>query len=190
MDQPHIEEGIVNAQHTTEHVPTATRSAILRRCRSRQAQPLPSNNEYQPNARPIHATAEPATTLQLYKVQETVTEPAPKITVQISSSTGTRNLNILPDSEADISAAGQEVLEYLGQHVDNILPSRTVNGLSMIPLGKVPVTIKLGKQTYQDGLHIYPGVPGALISWKAARIWAYCLQATHIQIIHSAWVHN
>ena len=65
------------------------------------------------------------------------------------------------------------VLEYLDQHVDNILPShispRTVNGLSMIPLRKVAVTIKLGKQTYQDDLDIYPGVSGALISWKAAK---------------------
>ena len=50
----------------------------------------------------------------------------------------------------------------------------------------MPVTIKLGKQTYQDDLHIYPGVSGALISWKAAeRALAYCLQATHIQIIHN-----
>jgi len=100
-------------------------------------------------------------------------EPAPIITVQISSSTGTRYLEVLPDSGADISAAGQEVLELLGQHIDNILPSginpRTVNGMSMIPLGKVPVTIKLGKTTYKDDLHIYPGVSGALISWKAAK---------------------
>jgi len=100
-------------------------------------------------------------------------EPAPTITVQISSSTGTRYLEVLPDLGADISAAGQEVLELLGQHIDNILSldisPRTVNGMSMISLGKVPVTIKLGKITYKDNLHIYPGVSGALISWKTAK---------------------
>ena len=104
----------------------------------------------------------------MYKVQEAATELAPTITVQVSSSTGTQNLDVLLDSGVDISAAGQEVLEFLGQHVDNILPShispRTVNGLTMTLLGKVPVTITLGKQMYQGNLHKYPGVSGALIS--------------------------
>ena len=101
------------------------------------------------------------------------TEPAPTIVLQVTSSTGTHHLDVLPDSGADISAAGQKVLKILGQHVDNILPSdinpRTVNGLSMTPLGRLPVTITLGTKTYQDDLHIYPGVSGALISWKAAK---------------------
>ena len=64
------------------------------------------------------------------------------------------------------------MLEYLGQHINNIIPSgispRTVNGLS-IPLGKVTITIKLEEAAYQDDLHIYPGVSGALISWKATK---------------------
>jgi len=92
--------------------------------------------------------------------------------VQISSSIGTCYLKVLPDSGADISAARQEVLELLGQHIDNMLPSGinpgTVNGMSMITLGKVPVTIKLEKTTYMDDLQIYPGLSGALISWKTA----------------------
>ena len=46
---------------------------------------------------------------------------------------------------------------------------RTVNGLSMTPLGKVPITIKLGEAAYHDDWHIYPGVSGALISWNAAK---------------------
>ena len=95
------------------------------------------------------------------------------IIVRISSSTGVHYLDVLPDSGADISAVGQDVLTLLGQHVGNILPSsispRTVNGLSIMPLGKVPVTIQLGKAIYKDDLHIYPGVSGALISWKAAK---------------------
>ena len=46
---------------------------------------------------------------------------------------------------------------------------RTVNGLSTTPLGRLPVTITLSTKTYQDDLHIYPGVSGALISWKATK---------------------
>lgn len=74
----------------------------------------------------------------------------------------------------DISAAGQAVLELLGQHIDNILLTginpRTLNGINMILLSKVPVTIKLGKTNIQgQPSHIYPGVSEALISWKAAK---------------------
>ena len=132
--------------------------------------------ENQPSARAIRVQSQQLSQqqhLQLYRVQEAATEPAPTIVLQVTSSTGTHHLDVLPDSGADISAAGQKVLEILGQHVDNILPSdiypRTVNGLNMTPLGRLPVTITLGTKTYQDDLHIYPGVAGALISWKAAK---------------------
>ena len=45
------------------------------------------------------------------------------IAVHISSSTGTQDLDVLPDSVVDICMVGQEALEYLGQHSNNILPS-------------------------------------------------------------------
>ena len=106
-------------------------------------------------------------------MDDTATEPAPTITVRVSSPAGSHYIDVLPDSGADISAAGQEMLQTLGHHIDNILPShispRTVNGSSMVPLGKIPITIQLGALKYKDELHIYPGVTGALISWKAAK---------------------
>ena len=111
--------------------------------------------------------------IQLYNVTGDVTEPAPTIIVKITSSSGTRQVEVLPDSGADISAAGQETLKDLGQHIDNLLPShiiaRAVNGSCMTPIGKLPVTIQLEERRYTDDLHIYPGVSGALISWKAAK---------------------
>ena len=42
-----------------------------------------------------------------YTMKEKKAEPAPTIMVQISSSTGTRYIEVLPDSGADISTAGQ-----------------------------------------------------------------------------------
>ena len=111
--------------------------------------------------------------LQLYNVKDTETEVAPTIMVKVTSSAGTKFIQMLPDSGADISAAGQELLHHLGHHVDNLLPSsispRAVNGTTMIPLGKIPVTLQLGSQSCKDDLHVYPGVSGALISWKTAR---------------------
>ena len=116
-----------------------------------------------------HDEAEP---FQLYNVGDSKAEPAPTIVVQISSSTGTKEVKVLPDSGADISAAGQDVMKHLGQHMNNLLPSkicpRTVNGSHMRPLGKIPITIQLRDRRYEDEMHIYPGVSGALISWRAA----------------------
>ena len=61
----------------------------------------------------------------------------------------------------------------MGHLVDNILTSnitpKTINELSMKPLGKVPVTIQLGQAKYADDLHIYPGISGALLSWRTAK---------------------
>ena len=74
-------------------------------------------------------------------------------------------MEVLPDSGADISKAGQQVLSSIGHHIDHILTSKitpkTVNGLSMTPLGRIPVTIRLGQATYEDDIHIYPGIAGA-----------------------------
>ena len=39
----------------------------------------------------------------------------------------------------------------------------------MKPLGKIPVTIRLQGRAYKDDIHVFPGVSGALISWKAAK---------------------
>ena len=93
--------------------------------------------------------------------------------VKVTSSAGTKFIQMLPDSGADISAAGQELLHHLGYHVDNLLPSgispRTMNGTTMIPLGKISVTLQLGNRSCKDDLHVYPGMSGALILWKIAR---------------------
>ena len=168
---------------------------------STQPQQLQNNKQgtatfqEQPGTRAIRVqsqTHSQANHLQLYKVDDTATEPAPTITVRVSSSTGSHYINVLPDSGADISAAGQEMLHALGHHVDNILPStispRTVNGSSMVVLGKIPITIQLGTARYKDELHIYPGVSGALISWKAAKglgILPSCYPYPAVQSLHT-----
>ena len=78
-----------------------------------------------------------------------------------------------PNASGDTSAAGQELLHHLGHHVDNLLPSgispRAMNGITMIPVGKIPVTLQSGNRSCKDDLHVYPGMSGALKSWKTAR---------------------
>ena len=80
----------------------------------------------------------------------------------MTSSERTALVTVLPDSEADISAAGQTIVGMLGHHLDNLAPSeispRAVNGACMKPVGKIPVTIILQGRTCRDDMHIFPGV--------------------------------
>ena len=89
--------------------------------------------------------------------------------MQVPSSTGTKSITVLPDFEAEITAAGKDVLTYLGHHPDNLLPSnvipRAVSGNNMTPIGMIPITIHLQGKQYTDNIHIIPGIKGAVISW-------------------------
>lgn len=79
---------------------------------------------------------------------------APIIIVEVLSSS--KEVEVLPDSEADIPAARQEALKTLGQCIDNLLLShiipRAVNGSCMTPIG-----------SYQSLFNWTEG--GALIFW-------------------------
>ena len=106
--------------------------------------------------------------IRLYGIAGSKAEPAPTIMVQMTSASRTMPVTVLPDSGADISAAGQALTGILGLYVDNLTPSeispRAVNGACMKPLGKIPVTISLQGRNYKDDVHIFAGVSGALIS--------------------------
>ena len=91
-------------------------------------------------------------------------------------------MEVLPDSGADISAAGTKALCNLAgtkalcnlnEHVDNLLPPsivpRSANGTQMHPIGRLPVTFNLENRTYQADLHIFTGVNGIIMSWKACK---------------------
>ena len=153
-------------------------------CRSRQPpQPLPETAP-QPvtSTRAIHAVPQ----LHTSKVIDTI-DPAPTVQVHITSLNGAADIQTLPDSGADISAAGPDALRHLGEHEDN-LPShiipRAVNGTSMKPIGRLPVTFRLGRQTHVDHLHIYPSVKGVLLSWKTAKSLNILLSATRSHATH------
>ena len=113
-------------------------------------QPCPSHLDTTPDKKTTNLA--PTTTL------ETDGEHAPTINIHVSSLNGCANLNILPDSGADISVAGPSTLTQLHEHPDNLLPSGlthwAVNGTSMHPLGKLPVTLELEGVKYTEDSHM------------------------------------
>ena len=94
-------------------------------------------------------------------------------------------MTVLPDSGA---AAGQTIVGILGHHLDNLslseISHRAVNGDCMKPVGKIPVTISLQGRTCSDDIHIFLGVSGVLISWKAAKELGVLPPSTHIPKDH------
>ena len=112
--------------------------------------------------------------VQLSEITHGPVIPAPTVNMQVSTCHGEVSFNILPDSGADISAAGPQFVLALGEHVDNLAPSnlcpRAVNGSILHPLGKLPhVTFCVNGKSTHDDVHIYDSIKGALVSWATAK---------------------
>ena len=62
--------------------------------------------------------------------------------MHVATCHGQANIDILPDSGADICAAGTQFVKALGEHLDNLAHSdvvpRAVNGATLHPVGKIP----------------------------------------------------
>ena len=100
---------------------------------------------------------------------------APIVEVFVGGSNGDATLNVLPDSGADITAAGVHILAQLGEHVGNILPSThktaySVDVSTFQSLGQMTIQMTLGEITVTDTLQVFPSIPGGMfISWKTAK---------------------
>ena len=114
--------------------------------------------------------------VQLSEITHGPVIPAPTVNMQVSTCHGEVSFNILPDSGADISAAGPQFVLALGEHVDNLAPSnlcpRAVNGSILHPLGKLPhVTFCVNGKSTHDDVHIYDSIKGALVSWASSEFY-------------------
>ena len=147
---------------------------FARVCRSKHKYPASTSAttpQILPNA--IQVQTQQRNHIQLYNIIVWKTEPVPTIAVHMSSSSSIREVEVLPDSGADIRTYQQQNRRSWKHHIDNLLPSnispRAVNGSCMTPVGKIPVTIQLEGRSYRDNLHVYPGVADVLILWRAAK---------------------
>ena len=99
----------------------------------------------------------------------------PTVDVLVQGPNGSKNLTVLPDSGADITAADVKTLTQIGEDVNNLLPPRkepavSVDGSAMHSLGQMTVKIILGDVSTEEALHVFPSIPGGmLMSWKAAQ---------------------
>ena len=112
--------------------------------------------------------------IQLSELAHGSIVPAPTINMQVATCNGQASLEILPDSGADICAAGPQFVHSLGENMDNLAHSqvspRAVNGSILDPVGMIPnVSFCTNGKTIQDNVHIYASVTGALISWRTAQ---------------------
>ena len=100
--------------------------------------------------------------------------PAPRINILATTPYGQAYVEVLPDSGADICAAGPLFVQTLGECLDNLAHSditpRAINGTVLHPIGKIPkVTFCLQGRKVKKDVHIYPSISGAIISWDTAQ---------------------
>ena len=127
---------------------------FARVCRARQTRPPmqpPASSTARSMQVPSEATTEPTSTSMSALKQVSSAEPAPTIRLHIRTVNGSTITSVLPDSGADISAAGLQILTQLDEHQLNLLPStmspHTASGHQMTPIGKLPTTFVLqGRQ--------------------------------------------
>ena len=107
------------------------------------------------------------TTPTLTTIRVTI-EPAPTVTMQIITPNVSCRTQVLPDSGADISAAGEHILPHLNEHRDNLLPSeftpRIANGQRMNSIGKMCVQFQLADNEHKEDIHIFPNLNGVMMS--------------------------
>ena len=81
--------------------------------------------------------------LTISKIQKaSADETATLLKVHVTSTNASREMEVLPESGADTSAAGAEMLQYLNEHVGSLHPStvtpKAVNSMyQTTPFGKV-----------------------------------------------------
>ena len=102
----------------------------------------------------------------------TAEPPAPTVLLHARALNGKADIDVLLDSGANICAAGTQFLAKLGEHKDNLdhsdIEPQAVNGNTMKTLGYLSFRFLTSGRSSKEAVHIYTGIRGALILWKAA----------------------
>lgn len=112
--------------------------------------------------------------MQLSNTNAGSVTPAPTVQMKVTTCHGQTYTNVLPDSGADICAAGPDLVQALNEDMDNLADSnvtpKAVNGSLLHPAGKLPgVQFQVNGKVTQVDVHIYQSVSGTIISWATAQ---------------------
>ena len=118
-----------------------------------------------PVAQPAGARSHIATVIAATK-----TTHAPTVNVLVTSATGqTVQVQAIPDTGADVSAAGPGFIDLLGGSLEKLAPTterqESADGSPMHVLGSVSVTLTIGEHSVQTPVLIVDRVKGLLLSW-------------------------
>ncbi len=112
--------------------------------------------------------------LQLSNANSGSVTPAPTVRMKVTTCHGQTYTSVLPDSGADICAAGPDLVHALNEDMYNLADSnvipKAVNGSLLHPAGKLPgVQFQINGQGTEADIHIYQSVSGTIISWATAQ---------------------
>ncbi|XP_043235622.1 uncharacterized protein LOC122388509 isoform X2 [Amphibalanus amphitrite] len=132
-------------------------------CRSRPMETAPGQ----------HGQAEPPWPTTSAIIAFTAATGAPRILVGITVGRRSAKVNALPDTGADVSVGGEDLLQQLGLQANDIsqpyLHPRAANGNTLRSVGVLHAVITLDDASAEEEVHILPGVSGLLMSWSATR---------------------
>ena len=129
-----------------KHVGTVGKLAILGVCRQKlRTKPETTMSQTNPPSQKTSSLTIPSdhsSQATLSNLGDVPFTPAPRIKIYAVTPYGQANVEALPDSGADVCAAGPLFIQALGENLDNLAYSditpRTVNGTILHPIGKIP----------------------------------------------------
>ena len=104
-------------------------------------------------------------------IAATQTTHTPIVDVLVTSATGqTAQVQAIPDTSADVSAAGPGFIDLVSGSLEELTPtterSESVDRSPMHVLGYVSVTLTIGEHSVQTPVMIVDRLKGFLLSWE------------------------
>ena len=147
------------AQPVGENAVTAVKSAIVPQSAAPARRRAPGQ----------HGQAETTSAI----IASNAATGVPRILVDITVGRRSAKVNALPDTGADVSIGGEDLLQQLGLQANDIsqpsLHPRAANGTTLRSVGVIRAVITLDDASVEEEVHILPEVSGLLMSWGATR---------------------
>ena len=96
------------------------------------------------------------------------------------------SVQAIPDTGADCTACGEDILGLIGVHPDNLrapsLSLKAADGHQYCQVGEFDAKITCGDRSVRDTIHVIKGTTGLLMSWYATRDLGFLPSAYPVQL--------